>query len=851
MRIKKFYTRFSRWYVFGKLYDPGIELPTKGLQVELSPVRARPSKIRITTSLIEVCGDIEGRNMPGLHLTLHARAGATTLSAPARIDWSEQSGSGTAHGVFKATLNVPPASHGRINLKIEMPDGTHRQQLLSRYNQHDLARIAGGMYRGFWRFVGIEVLPRTLDLLIRKRRLKARQAISRALDTQPFFAAGARRIDVRASFATPSGQGVKPAMPPVDIVVPVFNGYECLAGFFRRLGRMTQRKGVHIWIIDDQSSDPRIWPYLTALAESNAFAGRSTLLRNDTNLGFPGTVNRGLALAKHDAVILNTDIKLPRKWLPRLVAPLADDKVASATPFSNRATLVSFPAIDKDNDLPLGLKVDAIDQVFATVDPLAWQLDLPTGVGFCMALSRRFLDRIGGFDAQAFGRGYGEENDWCQRAVAVGGRNVLVSNLFVEHDHGLSYPSQEKKQLLVRNLQLLNRRHPRYHAEVAAFLTADPALPLRASMFARLCCSPAAGGVEIFFDHSLGGGANWYRDERLKPLRDAGKPSIVVSGQRDSKDLYAVVEAGGTIMRLALTSFADLDHLIPPGRHVRIIYNCAVGFAGAAEIPAFLARRAREMNNVLEIALHDYFPICPSYTLLDADGKFCGVPDDIAHCHRCLERNPHGDLTIERGGIVQWRGAWGELLGLAETIKAFSQSSARLLTRAYPDLDGRVIIEPHAHMERLRSVARPPIVGRATIAVIGSIGFAKGAALVREAARIIRSENLPVRLLIIGEMALDFHDPAIVVTRRYVRTELPDLVEQHGVHMVWFSSIWPETFSYVTEEVMDMGLPLACFDIGAPAERVRTYEHGLVIDRRDARRALMAMIDHLKPARAA
>jgi glycosyltransferase involved in cell wall biosynthesis len=142
-------------------------------------------------------------------------------------------------------------------------------------------------------------------------------------------------------------------------------------------------------------------------------------------------------------------------------------------------------------------------------------------------------------------------------------------------------------------------------------------------------------------------------------------------------------------------------------------------------------------------------------------------------------------------------------------------------------------------------------VGRATIAVIGSIGFAKGAALVREAARIIRSENLPVRLLIIGEMALDFHDPAIVVTGRYVRTELPDLVEQHGVQMVWFPSIWPETFSYVTEEVMDMGLPIACFDIGAPAERVRAYERGLVIDRRDARRALIAMIDRLKPARAA
>ena len=279
--------------------------------------------------------------------------------------------------------------------------------------------------------------------------------------------------------------------------------------------------------------------------------------------------------------------------------------------------------------MTLGLDVDRIDAAFAKVDPLAWQLDLPTGVGFCMALSRRFLDRIGGFDHHTFGRGYGEENDWCQRAATNGGRNVLVPNLFVEHDHGLSYPSAEKKRLLARNLGLLNQRHPRFHGEVAAFMTADPAQPLRAAVFARLCCSRAAGGVDIFIDHSLGGGANWYRDERVKPLRADGRPFIVISGQRNTRELYAVAEAGPTRMRMALASFDDLDQLIPRGRHVRIVYNCAVGFASAGEVPGFLARRVKEMANTLEIALHDYFPICPSYTLLDSEGSFCGVPRDL------------------------------------------------------------------------------------------------------------------------------------------------------------------------------------------------------------------------------
>ncbi len=35
-----------------------------------------------------------------------------------------------------------------------------------------------------------------------------------------------------------------------------------------------------------------------------------------------------------------------------------------------------------------------------------------------------------------------------------------------------------------------------------------------------------------------------------------------------------------------------------------------------------------------------------------------------------------------------------------------------------------------------------------------------------------------------------------------------------------------------------MGLPVACFDLGAPAERVRNYEKGLIISKIDAETAL-------------
>ena len=78
-------------------------------------------------------------------------------------------------------------------------------------------------------------------------------------------------------------------------------------------------------------------------------------------------------------------------------------------------------------------------------------------------------------------------------------------------------------------------------------------------------------------------------------------------------------------------------------------------------------------------------------------------------------------------------------------------------------------------------------------------------------------------------------------------------MEDYQVDIVLIPSIWPETFSYTTEEAIKMDLPVAVFDLGAPAERVRTYNKGLIL--RDMNPAeilgeiegFLASLDHSKP----
>jgi GT2 family glycosyltransferase len=90
-----------------------------------------------------------------------------------------------------------------------------------------------------------------------------------------------------------------------------------------------------------------------------------------------------------------------------------------------------------------------------------------------MYLRRAALDAIGDFDAETFGRGYGEENDWCMRSSAAGWKHVLCDDAFVAHLGNASFgplglaPDENSMRRLLD-------RHPDYLERVRAFIDADP-----------------------------------------------------------------------------------------------------------------------------------------------------------------------------------------------------------------------------------------------------------------------------------------------------------------------------------------------------------------------------------------
>lgn len=336
-------------------------------------------------------------------------------------------------------------------------------------------------------------------------------------------------------------------------------------------------------------------------------------------------------------------------------------------------------------------------------------------------------------------------------------------------------------------------------------------------------------GVAVVFDHNLGGGANQYRHALIADRLGAGLAVLLCTYNLPTLDYRLQVlhpEGGEEIFRMA--SFQGLERLIGGARVAEIFVNSLVSF----DEPLVFADWVSTMRELapaarLTVAVHDYFPVCPSFPLLDADGRYCGIPD-VGTCARCLARHTARYVALSPPTeIGPWRALWGRCLGTADEVRCFSESTRRLLRRAYPGLDAaRVTVVPHrvdyvpARLPKLDHAA-PLVIG-----VIGQISEQKGALVVRDLAALIDRDRADARVVVIGTLDIAVRSPRLAVTGTYKRDDLVDLIEANGVNLLFFPSVCPETFSYVTEETIRLGLPVVAFDLGAPGERLRGYAKG-------------------------
>jgi len=259
-------------------------------------------------------------------------------------------------------------------------------------------------------------------------------------------------------------------MPDVAVIVAIHNAADSVRRCLAALARFTP-PGVRWILVDDASTDPAI----AALLAQHAASGHVRIERHAANRGYTSAVNSGIAAAgASDVVLLNSDTEVGPRWLESLrLAAYADATVGTVTAVSDNAGAFSVPELEQYCPIPARWSLVEAQRAVLQQAGLRFP-ELPTGNGFCLFIKHEVVARIGAFDAEAFPSGYGEENDFCQRAVAAGWRNVIAGNVLVRHERSASFGDARRATLGAQGMAVLRRRYPRYESDVGATLYSFP-----------------------------------------------------------------------------------------------------------------------------------------------------------------------------------------------------------------------------------------------------------------------------------------------------------------------------------------------------------------------------------------
>jgi len=249
------------------------------------------------------------------------------------------------------------------------------------------------------------------------------------------------------------------------VLIPVFGQFEMALECISRIVLHTNARH-EIIVIDDGTPGPP--DALQLLLLDFDLLPRVTFHRNEVNLGFPATVNRGFEVSGlHDVAIVNSDVLVSDGWLERLIeTAVTSDLTATVTAMTNNgANASAVIGTVRINELTAS-ELDAINRDLPLLPPIS-PATLPTGVGHCMLITRKAIVAAGEFSLD-FSPGYGEEVDFSLRASRLGFIHLLCPTVFVWHEGGGSF-GESRTEIQMKHEEILKQKYAGYHQFVHTY----------------------------------------------------------------------------------------------------------------------------------------------------------------------------------------------------------------------------------------------------------------------------------------------------------------------------------------------------------------------------------------------
>ena len=596
----------------------------------------------------------------------------------------------------------------------------------------------------------------------------------------------------------------------LDIIIPVYRGEKAVRRCLDSVLASDAMELADVVIINDASPERGI----TAFLDDFVAQGSVSLINYDVNQGFVACVNAAAALhPDRDFVILNADTEVASDWLQRLVRHGANhSRAATITPFSNNATIASYPTLVTENALPRGEDVETLHKRFARAND-GEVLEMPTAIGFCTWIRRSAWQEASGFDA-VFGRGYGEEVDFCCKLAATGWQHILATDIFIFHEGGVSFGA-EANERKANAQKIIDERYPDYDESIQRWIHQDPSLAYRLAVdLDRL--SERSGPRWLFISHSLGGGVQQHIQHLAALIQEELDGVVWLLQPRDERSVQLTWfgEDSGLSIPIAQDQLSSALLALAPELGIQRLH-----FHHLAGLPALVLELPNLLGLPFDFTFHDFYAVCPSPThFISRDGRYCGRPD-LSECKICVAERPDPWGL----GILDWRATFNNWLSEAERLIFPNHSVEKIVSEYFAELSGEVWPHPEPSLAAFQAHTEQSL-ARKKFCLIGSLSDVKGLNVLREMASIAETTSEPIDFVVVGPTLAPIGADVtrnIRVTGQYKPQDLPNLLACERPDGLLFLSVVPETYNYALSAGLATGLPIVALDAGAIGERLK------------------------------
>jgi GT2 family glycosyltransferase len=220
-----------------------------------------------------------------------------------------------------------------------------------------------------------------------------------------------------------------------------------------------------IIIVDDGSSSSDFGK-LKELANSSK---KTILAKHIRNRGFSAACNTGIALseAKNDILLINSDSIVPSSSISLLTIHSCIQPLAATIGAISNAN--GFFSVNLSEKLARSLELgdDIVNKILLRISPVAHE-EVVTNNGYVLYVTREALEKIGLFDGSIYGKGYGEESDFCLRASKAGLINICSFIACGFHYSASSFGSR-KTELKKLNSAVIRAMYPEYLSDLGSY----------------------------------------------------------------------------------------------------------------------------------------------------------------------------------------------------------------------------------------------------------------------------------------------------------------------------------------------------------------------------------------------